>query len=223
MASDGADDAFSAKKKQKLGDDEKKQELDETDDGEKKQELDEVVNDDFDYDELQKRFFGEPDLSWMNNRQISTHPQKVEYKEYEEEEYVNSDDDEQIQKLLFEHSKQVKESRGFDVDEFPDIRSANIVGIILPLLELSTYPKTLELLNTLSDLAITSYNQENDTNYKFLNVQKANSQVAVGVICYITFEAKNDDDDQPKIFQAKVLAGINNEHRVYSCWPKSTP
>ncbi|XP_059662958.1 uncharacterized protein LOC132308763 [Cornus florida] len=130
---------------------------------------------------------------------------------------TDSDDEEKMDELFWQYRKQAEDSNGFDVDNYPLLRS--YLGLISPI----SWPNESEglpkLIKKLSKKAIRQYNRDYKVNYDFVKVQKANQQVAAGFIYYITFEAKDANDGGSKIFQAEVFDGIKKTE-VVSCRPK---
>ncbi|XP_057499329.1 uncharacterized protein LOC130783618 isoform X1 [Actinidia eriantha] len=118
--------------------------------------------------------------------------------------------------------KQVRESEGFDVEYFPGI---SYCCKIRPLIYLDEQPILNQEVKSCSEWAIRRFNSDNNTNYQFVEVLKANSVFCAGDEFYLTFTAKDDvvdaDGDQsPVIFQAKVYAPITGEKEYYFCRPK---
>ncbi|GFY96613.1 hypothetical protein Acr_11g0009190 [Actinidia rufa] len=99
---------------------------------------------------------------------------------------------------------------GFEVDYFPGI---SYCCKIRPLIYLDEQPILNQNVKSCSEWAIRRFNSDNNTNYQFVEVLKANSVFCAGHEFYLTFTAKDDvmdaDGDQsPVIFQAKVYAPI---------------
>ncbi|KAK2973675.1 hypothetical protein RJ640_000203 [Escallonia rubra] len=108
--------------------------------------------------------------------------------EYPESKLVDFWGDRVSVKQLFDHHKQIEETGGFDVDY---VRGSNsVLGMIQPLDDDSGFYPEVE---PSSKLAIEDYNKKHGTKYEFEKVVKVNSQVVVGVMFYITFEAKDAD------------------------------
>nr|CAD1825740.1 unnamed protein product [Ananas comosus var. bracteatus] len=115
------------------------------------------------------------------------------------------------------YCKQLKESEGFDVDPFPD-----------------TFEFGLTALTNLEDeslikcakRAIEHFNEENNTSYGFVKIEKATCIVAAGYSYNITFLAKNykvDVEAGAQTFQAKVWHGLHGDVRVSLCRLKPAP
>ncbi|GFY92968.1 hypothetical protein Acr_08g0013640 [Actinidia rufa] len=82
-----------------------------------------------------------------------------------------------------------------------------------------------EEVKSCSEWAIRRFNSDNNTNYQFVEVLKANSVFCAGNEFYLTFTAKDDVVDadgerSPVIFHAKVYAPIGGEKEYYFCRPK---
>ncbi|XP_059636393.1 uncharacterized protein LOC132278584 [Cornus florida] len=114
-----------------------------------------------------------------------------------------------IDELLLQYRKQVRGNKGFDVDEYP-LLSSSVPVIIIPISKLQESKRLLKLVKKLSKLAIQQYNRDHacKANYDLVMAHKANCQLAVGFIYYITFEVKDVDDGESKIFQAEVFDRI---------------
>ncbi|XP_059663020.1 uncharacterized protein LOC132308803 [Cornus florida] len=189
---------------------------DEIDDGEKEERpLDGSDDDDI---FVREAFSREPTADELNWYKM----QKGKPAEISTQTYSDSEDEDLFQEEMSKYSKQVKDSKGFDVDDFPYLRSRCVMGLIKPVLQLFTNTPLLETVNKLTKLAITDYNSKSGECYRVVKVVKANLKMVAGFLFYITFEAKIADDEQPIEFQAKALAGVE-EDQVYSCCPKPTP
>ncbi|XP_057498781.1 uncharacterized protein LOC130783240 isoform X2 [Actinidia eriantha] len=150
-------------------------------------------------------------------------PQRDEQKSKETNSDSESEDEdgmtaEQKERYLM----QVRESEGFDVEYFPGI---SYCCKIRPLIYLDEQPILNQEVKSCSEWAIRRFNSDNNTNYQFVEVLKANSVFCAGDEFYLTFTAKDDvvdaDGDQsPVIFQAKVYAPIGGEKEYYFCRPK---
>ncbi|XP_059624545.1 uncharacterized protein LOC132267398 [Cornus florida] len=120
--------------------------------------------------------------------------------------------DPEVEEAVRKYRKQIAASEGFDCDDYPpDIGEVGyIVPYLMPNREFRNTKNMNELINS-SMIAMIDYNEKHDTNFKFVKVLKANSLVVQGVIFYITFEAKGDDNDadegETEMFQAKVYFG----------------
>ncbi|CAG7901816.1 unnamed protein product [Brassica rapa] len=74
------------------------------------------------------------------------------------------------------------------------------------------------LLNRLSNLAISYYNDKTDTRLELVKVLKANYHPSAGVTYYITFEA-SDCNQKTTQYQA-VVRYLPRDTEVISCCPK---
>ncbi|XP_022752194.1 uncharacterized protein LOC111300863 [Durio zibethinus] len=111
-------------------------------------------------------------------------------------------------------------SDGFDVPSFPGV---SCCGLITPVV-LSAY--SLETLKPLCVAAMEYYNNEKKTNYKFLELKKANVKGCCGLLYYLTFVGRIPEVNTTQIFEARVLWGIpknvgDDPTEVYSCREKS--
>ncbi|KAF3655881.1 hypothetical protein FXO37_15709 [Capsicum annuum] len=116
-----------------------------------------------------------------------------------------------------EYDRQAKESDGFDVTVIkPSIRNWPVstlpsgVPFIFPLQGVENDPKIIEM----SQLAIDKYNLAKGRDYKFVKILKANRMLVAGMLYYITFVSKDNNNDQNEdTFQAQVESkpggGIN--------------
>ncbi|KAL7227749.1 hypothetical protein ACSBR1_022597 [Camellia fascicularis] len=83
-----------------------------------------------------------------------------------------------------EYSRQIKESKGFDVMDFP---KSFAFGKIIPIINLNDHANHL---NSLSELALKEYNEKEKTKLEFVKLVKANGE---GLQYYITFDVKDAD------------------------------
>ncbi|XVF43032.1 hypothetical protein PTKIN_Ptkin02bG0008000 [Pterospermum kingtungense] len=111
----------------------------------------------------------------------------------------SSDDEEDME----EYEAAVKASDGFDV---PKPTRTSCCGRIIPMTWLDDY--TREMLSSLSSAALEHYNKEHRTNYRFLELVKANGQGCSFCVYYITFVGEIPEAKTTKIFQAKVSLAI---------------
>ncbi|KAF7827508.1 UPF0725 protein [Senna tora] len=101
------------------------------------------------------------------------------------------------------YRKQVKESGGFDVGRFK-----GMICAITPLnIERAFYQ---DLLPRCCEKALEVYNRDEETNYKFQELVKANGQVLRGLMLFITFKARDPSEQSCVIFQAKVYRLLND-------------
>lgn len=104
------------------------------------------------------------------------------------------------------YTDMVSQSEGFDAPNLAD--NLYICCLILPLNENS---QNFEEAKSCSISAIAEYNAHRGTHYEFLKVLKANVQFITCDIYYITFETQlQAADSDPEIFEARVLAGVND-------------
>ncbi|PHT78047.1 hypothetical protein T459_16099 [Capsicum annuum] len=107
-----------------------------------------------------------------------------------------------------EYDRQAKESDGFHVTVIkPSIRNWPVstlpsgVPFIFPLQGVENDPKIIEM----SQLAIDKYNLAKGRDYKFVKILKANRMLVAGMLYYITFVSKdNNNDKNEDTFQAQV-------------------
>ncbi|KAL0006655.1 hypothetical protein SO802_008157 [Lithocarpus litseifolius] len=107
---------------------------------------------------------------------------------------------------------QVNESGGFDVEDFSHTVCLDGGGRIEPL-DLSD-DSNMQLVVELSMKALDKYNTEQNKNFKFKEVEKANSEgdycivtLTCGTNYYITFKAKDTSTAAIETFQALVYDG----------------
>ncbi|KAK2972179.1 hypothetical protein RJ640_030724 [Escallonia rubra] len=117
--------------------------------------------------------------------------------------------------------KQVKASEGFDIDDFAPIIAQVAYDITIPMGPMETWEdKEVEMVFGNAKKAIAKFNDENGTNYEFVDVVKANYDIVAGYIFYITFLAKAADGGI-ETFQAKVYDGIPGDgesaFEIYFC------
>ncbi|OAY76724.1 hypothetical protein ACMD2_25442, partial [Ananas comosus] len=101
---------------------------------------------------------------------------------------------------------------GFDVDPFPGTCEFGLTAI-------TDFDD--EILIRCTKLAIEHFNKKNDMSYVFVKIEKATCSVATGLWYYVTFQAV-DGKAEPKIFQAKVLYGVQRNIKVALCRLKPT-
>ncbi|XP_028079321.1 uncharacterized protein LOC114281078 [Camellia sinensis] len=103
-----------------------------------------------------------------------------------------------------EYSRQIKDSEGFDVMDFPESFSC---GKIIPIIDLNDRANHLK---TLSELALKEYYEKEKTKLEFVKFVKANGELCEGLQYYITFDVKDADavDGPILTFQALVWDGI---------------
>ncbi|XP_057498674.1 uncharacterized protein LOC130783160 [Actinidia eriantha] len=136
---------------------------------------------------------------------------------------MESDDEDRMTAEQKErYLKQVRESEGFEVEYFQGI---SYCCKIRPLIYLDEQPILNEKVKSSCEWAIRRFNSDNNTNYQFVEVLKANSQFCAGHEFYLTFTAKDhvvdaNGDQSPVIFQANVYAPITGEKEYYFCRPK---
>ncbi|XP_059663395.1 uncharacterized protein LOC132309058 [Cornus florida] len=137
---------------------------------------------------------------------------------YEDEEVEYGDDGyhEITRKESHIYNARAKATDGFSVPYFP---KAFALCMITPVRGLSKDKETLERISNHSKRALQSYNKAKESDYEFVRVIKANTEILTGILYYITFEAKDGKSGEPQIFQAKVLRGITDVE-VLSCIPK---
>ncbi|THG04121.1 hypothetical protein TEA_024172 [Camellia sinensis var. sinensis] len=111
-----------------------------------------------------------------------------------------------------EYSRQIKESKGFDVMDFP---KSFACGKIMPIINLNYHANHLK---SLSELALKEYNEKEKTKLEFVKLVKANLEPCEGFQYYITFDVKDADavDGPILTFQALVWDGID-EIEVVLC------
>ncbi|GMP46848.1 hypothetical protein CsSME_00014850 [Camellia sinensis var. sinensis] len=102
-----------------------------------------------------------------------------------------------------EYSRQIKDSEGFDVMDFPESFSC---GKIIPIIDLNDRANHLK---TLSELALREYYEKEKTKLEFVKFVKANGELCEGLQYYITFDVKDADavDGPILTFQALVWDG----------------
>jgi len=105
------------------------------------------------------------------------------------------------------YNKQIQASDGFDVDVPPEVDD---YGIIHPDPGFATRPKTFEEVKRCSRKAIDVYNKEHNAKYEFMRVLKLGTMGIVGLVHYITFEAKAEGA-APVFFQAIVYVGMSDD------------
>ncbi|KAL7263117.1 hypothetical protein ACSBR1_001322 [Camellia fascicularis] len=109
-----------------------------------------------------------------------------------------------------EYSRQIKESKGFDVMDFP---KSFACGKIIPIINLNYHANHLK---SLSELALKEYNEKEKTKLEFVKLVKANLEPCEGFQYYITFDVKDAVDGPILTFQALVWDGID-EIEVVLC------
>ncbi|KAF8095765.1 hypothetical protein N665_0323s0031 [Sinapis alba] len=110
--------------------------------------------------------------------------------------------------------------RGFDID-FSKLRHTFETGAVDlddDDLVLGPDDTNIALLNRLSNLAVSYFNDKTDTRLEFVKVLKANYHPSAGVTYYITFQA-NDCNQTTKQYQA-VVRYLPRDTEVISCCPK---
>ncbi|XP_055962130.1 5'-3' exoribonuclease 3-like isoform X2 [Mercurialis annua] len=129
----------------------------------------------------------------------------------EPEEWISSERD-MTEEENERYARQVIESDGFDVDKFPGTCA---FGRIEPL------PTENEVVrnefNVYAEKAIEHYNDNNDTNYEFLELEKVNV-LAVGLTTtiYTTLRAKDKETGAVRTFQASAYSElIRRRHGVF--------
>lgn len=107
--------------------------------------------------------------------------------------------------LLFKYFREMSDSKGFDISNMPTNQY-----YWLPLTKLEIEGRRNDKIDYHAECAINHYNDRKGTNYKFVKLDKANSQGwDTGVNFYITFQA--DDDWDAQTFQALVWWGLGPE------------
>ena len=106
---------------------------------------------------------------------------------------------------LEEYQKMVEESDGFDVDP-KNSEYLLRFGLISPMKEFTEYER--KRLIELSCYALRKHNEENDTELEFVRVIKANQQCLGFFRLYITLEAKDRKEIDPKVYQLQVWDGV---------------
>nr|CAD1825789.1 unnamed protein product [Ananas comosus var. bracteatus] len=113
--------------------------------------------------------------------------------------------------------KQIKESEGFDVDPSPDTFEFGLTA-------LTNFED--ESLIKCAKRAIEHFNEENNTSYGFVKIEKATCIVVAGYSYNITFLAKDykvDVETRAQTFQAKAWYGLRGEISVSLCRLKPAP
>ncbi|KAK2977690.1 hypothetical protein RJ640_000039 [Escallonia rubra] len=125
----------------------------------------------------------------------------------EDEEEVWSEDE--IDEVDWKnYMTQVKESEGFDIDDFAPIIAKVAFGIVMPLGDFKKLGNLMqEAIISDSKDAIEMFNNLHGEKFEFVDIVKANMEVVAGAIFYITFTAK-DADGKVETFQTKVFDGI---------------
>ncbi|CAL5384779.1 unnamed protein product [Camellia sinensis] len=137
---------------------------------------------------------------------------------YDSDDEINYEDvdefgvHEMTDKEYKEYSRQIKESKGFDVMDFP---KSFACGKIMPIINLNYHANHLK---SLSELALKEYNEKEKTKLEFVKLVKANLEPCEGFQYYITFDVKDADavDGPILTFQALVWDGID-EIEVVLC------
>ncbi|CAH2077404.1 unnamed protein product [Thlaspi arvense] len=114
-----------------------------------------------------------------------------------------------------------KKSGGFDVD-FSKLRHTFGAGAVdLDDDDLvDEHDTNRDLLNMLSEMAISYYKEETDTSLELVKVLRANFHPSAAITLFITFEANDlSDGNQTKLYQA-VVRYLPVDIEVCSCWPK---
>ncbi|KAG7569513.1 Cystatin-related plant [Arabidopsis thaliana x Arabidopsis arenosa] len=102
--------------------------------------------------------------------------------------------------------KQVAESKGFDIDftKFRCVFNYKLADLDLENQFVYEPETTRGLLDRLSRNSLKRFNKTNSTNYEFVKVIKANYHLTAGIMFFITFEGKLLNEDDSKLFQAKI-------------------
>ncbi|XP_009613342.1 UPF0725 protein At1g02770-like [Nicotiana tabacum] len=98
--------------------------------------------------------------------------------------------------------KQVKESEGFDIEDFP---GQCWMTTVFPMPYYLDDPKNVDRLKDYAGKALKLYNDSNGTSYEVDDILKVNGGGCRAFIFYITFSVKNGVCDT---FQAKVVKDI---------------
>ncbi|XP_021281085.1 uncharacterized protein LOC110414301 [Herrania umbratica] len=107
------------------------------------------------------------------------------------------------------YSAQVGATGGYDVDVYPGFA----IGLIIPV---KLVQAEHEDLTPYAEKTIGYFNDQNHTNFKFLELLKANVQVCSGAKFYLTFKAKDVDNGKIETFQGLYVRGIR-VHEVLEC------
>ncbi|XP_031406503.1 uncharacterized protein LOC116215074 isoform X1 [Punica granatum] len=95
------------------------------------------------------------------------------------------------------YSKQLDESQGFDVGEFPNVFH---YGLIQPM----SFEGDDEDLIYFTNLGIAHYNEKEVASLKLVEILKVNAQACSPFNFYITFEAKDASTGERGTYQTKV-------------------
>ncbi|KAK8521922.1 hypothetical protein V6N13_021991 [Hibiscus sabdariffa] len=118
-------------------------------------------------------------------------------------------DDEGISRVdLMKYEAEVEASGGYDVGEYV----SNLCGMIHPITV-----NRWEDLPSYAEMAVDHYNEHNHTNFKVVELLKANIGVVSGFMFYITFKVEESNTGKTETFQARVwskIRGPNGEDRV---------
>ncbi|KAF8095764.1 hypothetical protein N665_0323s0030 [Sinapis alba] len=121
------------------------------------------------------------------------------------------------------YNEEWEKSGAFDID-FSKLRykfETGAVDLDDDDLVLDPDDTNLALLNRLTNLAISYYNDKTDISLEFVKVLKANYHPSAGVTYYITFQANDtsDGNQTTKLYQA-VVRYLPSNTEVISCSPK---
>ncbi|XP_060189904.1 uncharacterized protein LOC132618935 [Lycium barbarum] len=120
-----------------------------------------------------------------------------------EEDYCPDYPNGKMDKALWDkYYKQVEESEGFDIEDFP---GRCWMTTVFPLPYYLDCPKNVNKLKDYAGRALKLYNDSNGTSYVVDEILKVNGGGCRAFIFYITFSVKNGVDN---IFQAKVSEDI---------------
>lgn len=155
------------------------------------------------------------DAHILDEKQVHGPPEKKQkIEETNIDPMTMNDEDDELPDMTDEemalYGRQVKESGGFDVDNFTHSFS---IGRIEPISEPWSDSRK-KRFGDYSKEAIEKYNTEQKKNFKFKEVVKVNTQVVQGIDYYITFKAEDASTGVIQTFQTLVYDGIGEREII---------
>ncbi|ESQ29055.1 hypothetical protein EUTSA_v10023855mg, partial [Eutrema salsugineum] len=129
-----------------------------------------------------------------------------------------------VEQEIAEMNKQIYESEGFDID-YSMFRCLFNYHLVDP--DDHDFLKEPEndgdLMKRVSQESLKRYNQEKETAFEFVEVEKANYHFCCGFMFLITFYVLDPFDHQRKTFQARIFYSSIYPTEYVFCRPKPDP
>lgn len=150
------------------------------------------------------RFTNEEEVDDDTSSPLKSPLKTLIYSGYDSEEDYCPEGTNKMDKALWErYYKQIKESEGFDITDYP---GGCWMTTVFPMPNYLNNPKNVDKLKGYAGKALKQYNNSKTTNYEVENILKVNGGGCRDFIYYLTFSVKNGEHD---IFQAKVVEDLD--------------